>query len=319
MQQYLYRRLMLAVPTILGVTILIFFFMRILPGDPLSQIVGEDTGIYLLTEKELAAARASLGLDKPLVMQYLSWMGDVAKGELGRSFWQARPIRDMVLRRGPITAQIAIMAVLVSWVVGLPVGIIGAVWRNTWLDHSTRIVVTLFLAVPSFWLGLTFVLITVLVWTWRPPLTIFYLWDDPIKNLQITLGPALAMGVGLGAAIARMSRSTLLEVYREDFVRTARAKGMGEQYVIWRHVMRNALLPVITVSGLQMASLLGGSVAVERAFGVPGLGLSLVQAITERDWMIIQNLVLIYGLTFVFINLAIDLVYGMIDPRIRYQ
>lgn len=319
MQQYLYRRLLLAIPTIFGVTIVIFFFMRILPGDPLSQVVGEDTGVYLLTEEELQAARASLGLDKPLVMQYLSWMGDVAKGELGRSFWQAKPIRDLILRRGPITAQIAIMAVVVSWIVGLPTGIIGAVWRNSWLDHSSRVVVTLFLAVPSFWLGLTFVLITVLVWTWRPPLTIFYLWDDPIKNMQITLGPALAMGIGLGAAIARMSRSTLLEVYREDYVRTARAKGMGESPVIWRHVLRNALLPVVTVSGLQMASLLGGSVAVERAFGVPGLGLSLVQAITERDWMVIQNLVLIYGLTFVFINLAIDLIYGLIDPRIRYQ
>jgi len=158
----------------------------------------------------------------------------------------------------------------------------------------------------------------VLVWTWRPPLTIYYLWSDPWLNLQITLGPAIVMGLGLGASIARMSRSSLLEVYREDYVRTGRAKGLSERTIIWRHVMRNALLPVITVSGLQMASLLGGSVAVERAFGVPGLGLSLVQAITERDWMIIQNLVLMFGVTFVVINLVIDIMYGWIDPRIRY-
>jgi len=318
-QRYLYRRILMTVPTIFGVTVLIFFFMRILPGDPLAHIVGEDTGIYILSPEELAAARASLGLDRPLVLQYLGWVADVLKGDMGHSFWQAKPIREMILRRGPITGQIALMAIVISWLVGLPTGLIGAMWRNSWLDHSTRLVVTLFLAVPSFWLGLSFVLITVLVWTWRPPLTIFYLWDDPMKNLQLTLGPAVALGLGLGAAIARMSRSTVLEVYREDYVRTARAKGLGERPVIWRHVLRNALLPVITVSGLQMASLLGGSVAVERAFGVPGLGLSLVQAITERDWMIIQNLVLIYGLTFVFINLAIDLAYGFIDPRIRYQ
>ena len=318
MQQYLLRRILLAIPTIIGVTILIFFIMRILPGDPLSVIVSEDAGTYVLTEEELAAVRADLGLDKPLYMQYLSWMADIAKGDMGHSFWNSKPISHLIKRRGPITAQIAIMSIIISWIVGLPVGIVGAVWRNTWADHSTRFFVTVFMAVPAFWVGLIVVLVSVLVWTWRPPLTIYYLWSDPWLNLQITLGPSIVMGLGLGASIARMSRSSLLEVYREDYVRTARAKGLNERTIIWRHVMRNALLPVITVSGLQMASLLGGSVAVERAFGVPGLGLSLVQAITERDWMIIQNLVLIFGVTFVTINFVIDIMYGWIDPRIRY-
>ena len=318
MRQYFLRRLALAVPTIFGVTVLIFFIMRILPGDPLSVIVSEDAGTYVLTPAELAAVRADLGLDKALYLQYLDWMADIARGDLGHSFWSAKPISHLIKRRGPITGQIALMSIIISWVVGLPVGIVGAVWRNTWWDHTTRFFVTLFMAIPAFWLGLTAVLICVLVWMWRPPLSIYYLWSDPWLNLQITLGPSIVMGLGLGASIARMARSSILETYREDYVRTARAKGLSESPIIWRHVIRNALLPVITISGLQMASLLGGSVAVERAFAVPGLGLSLVQAITERDWMVIQNLVLMFGITFVFINLIVDLIYGWIDPRIRY-
>ena len=318
MRTYLMKRLLLAVPTIFGVTVLIFVVMRILPGDPLTIIFGENTGIYVLTEDELQAARHSLGVDRPLYQQYFSWMGDVAKGEMGKSFWRDEPISEMILRRGPITGQIAVMAIVLSWLIGLPAGILAATRRNTATDLITRAVMTFFQAIPSFWLGTSFILITVIFFTWRPPVQIAYLWDDPVSNLQMTLGPALAMGIGIAASIARMSRSTLLEVIREDYVRTARAKGLGEKVVIARHVVRNALLPVITVSGLQLATLLGGSVAVEAAFAVPGLGTALVQAITERDWMVIQNLVLLFGLTFVAINLVIDLTYAWIDPRIRY-
>ena len=319
MQRYLYRRLALAVPTVLGVTVLIFVAMRILPGDPLETIFGEQTGVYVLSEKELQAARRSLGLERPLLMQYLTWIGDVARGDMGSSFWTNEPIRDTILRRGPVTMQIGLLAVLISWIVGLPVGILAAASRNSVWDYVARFFITLFMAIPSFWLGLTFVLITVLFFTWKPPILVVNIWDDPFKNFQIVIGPALALGVGLGAFIARMSRTQLLEVFREDYVRTARAKGLGEQVVMWRHVVRNALLPVITVSGLQFAFLLGGSVAVERAFSVPGLGTALVQGIDERDWMIIQNLVLLYAGIFVLVNLVIDLAYGWIDPRIRYQ
>jgi peptide/nickel transport system permease protein len=319
MQKYILRRLALAVPTVFGVTVLIFVAMRILPGDPLQAIYGENTGIYVLSEQELANARASLGLDKPLYMQYLSWIADVARGDMGTSFWTDQSISETILRRGPITIQIAIMAIVISWLIGLPVGIIAAAWRNSLLDYGARFFVTLFMAIPSFWLGLTFILITVLFFTWKPPITVINFWDDPVRNLQMTTGPAIAMGIGLGAFIARMSRTQLLEVFREDYVRTARAKGLGEQLVMWRHVVRNALLPVVTVSGLQLAFLLGGSVAVERAFSVPGLGTALVQGIAERDWMIIQNLVLLYAIIFVLANLLVDLAYGWIDPRIRFQ
>jgi len=319
MQRYIFRRLLLAVATVFGVTILIFVAMRILPGDPLEMIFGENTGIYILSEKELEDSRKSLGLDKPLVIQYLSWMADVGRGDMGSSFWTDQPISETILRRGPITMQIGILSVILSWIVGLPVGVIAAAWRNSPIDYIARFFITLFMAIPAFWLGLTAILFTVLVFSWKPPITVFNIWDDPWKNFQITFGPSIVMGIGLGAAIARMSRTQLLEVFREDYVRTARSKGLRERIIMWRHVLRNALLPVITVSGLQFAFLLGGSVAVERAFSVPGLGTALVFGIDERDWMVIQNLVLLYGVVFVFVNLVIDLAYAVIDPRIRYQ
>jgi peptide/nickel transport system permease protein len=318
-RKYLAQRLLIAIPTILGVTLLIFIAMRVLPGDPLSAISGEGGGTYVLSQEQLQAARVSLGLDRPYVVQYLDWVGDILRGDLGKSFWRGEPIRELIFRRAPITGQIALMAVILSWVIGLPVGLIGALWRNSWTDYAFRLVVTLFMAVPSFWVGLMIVLSLVLTLTWRPPLTIVYFWDDPVRNLQMTAGPALALGVALAAMMARITRSSVLEVLGEDYVRTARAKGLRERIVVWRHALINAMLPILTVTGTALGALLGGSVAVERAFSVPGLGLALVFAVAERDWMLIQNLVLLYGVIFVLINLVVDVSYGWFDPRIRYQ
>jgi len=319
MLKYLIQRLLLAVVTIFGVTVVIFVAMRVLPGDPLAMIYGEGQGIYVLTDAEVAAVKASLGLDKPLYLQYLSWMGDVFSGKLGYSFWSDVPIRDTILRRGPITAEIALIAILLAWLIGVPTGVMSALWRESWLDYGLRLIVTLFMAIPSFWLGLTMILFTVLVFNWRPSITIVQIWEDPARNLSMVMGPAVAVGIGLAAIIARMTRTTVLEVLREDYVRTARAKGLGQWLTIWRHVLKNALLPVITISGLALAGFLGGSVAVERAFGFPGLGSALAQGAVERDWMMVQNLTLIFAMTFVFINLVIDLLYAWIDPRIRYE
>jgi peptide/nickel transport system permease protein len=319
MRKYLTHRLLIAIPTLFGVTLLIFIAMRVLPGDPLSAISGEGGGTYVLSKEQLQAARVSLGLDRPYVVQYLDWLRDILRGDLGKSFWRGEPIRELILRRAPITGQIALMAIILSWVVGLPVGLVGALWRNSWTDYASRVVVTFFMAIPSFWVGLMVVLSLVLAFTWRPPLTIVYLWDDPIRNLQMTAGPALVLGVALAAMMARITRSSVLEVLGEDYVRTARAKGLHERIVVWRHALVNAMLPILTVSGTALGALLGGSVAVERAFGVPGLGLALVFAVAERDWMLIQNLVLLYGTIFVLINLVVDVSYGWFDPRIRYQ
>jgi peptide/nickel transport system permease protein len=319
MHKYAANRIVLAIPTLIGITILIFMAMRVLPGDPLAMITVEGQGTHRLSDEELAKARHDLGLDRPYYVQYVNWMADVVRGDLGRSFWRGEPIRDVILRRAPISAQIAVMAIVLSWLIGLPVGILSATHRNTRLDNVVRTFVTFFMAVPSFWVGLVIVLVGVLVFTWRPPLSITYFWDDPVRNLEITLGPAFALGAGLGAVTARMTRSTVLEALHQDYVRTARAKGLREQVVIAKHVLRNALLPIVTLSGLAFGGLLAGSIAVERAFGVPGLGQALVQALNERDWTMIQNLVLLYGVIFTVINLLVDLSYGWLDPRIRYQ
>lgn len=319
MSKYIINRLLIAIPTIIGVTILIFLAMRVIPGDPLQLIISETEGVYVLSTEELQARRASLGLDKSYPIQYLDWMRQVLNGDMGSSFWNKEPISGMILRRGPISAQIAIMAVVLSWLVGVPIGMLSAMWRNSLLDHLSRVGITVFIAMPSYWIGLLTILFTVLVFTWRPPITIIQVWEDPIGNLSMTLLPSLALGLGLSAAIARMARSAALEVLFEDYIRTARAKGLRETLVVWRHVFKNAMLPVVTTTGLALGGLLGGAVAVEKAFAVPGLGNLLVQGMTERDWMMIQNLVLLYGLIYVIINLVIDLSYAFLDPRIRYE
>ena len=318
MSRYVMRRLAIAVPTIFGITVLIFIAMRVLPGDPLAMIGSQGQSTRVLTEEELASARASLGLDQPLHIQYLRWLGDIARGDLGYSFWTSEPLIDQVLRRGPISAEIAILAVIISWVAGVPVGLLSAMRRNSWLDNLARVGVTMSMAIPSFWIGLIMVLLSVRLFYWRPPLTITQLWEEPLVNLQIVAGPAIALGIGLAAVVMRMTRSTALEVLGEDYVRTARAKGLGTRALVTSHVFRNSLLPVITTSGVAIGGLLGGTVATETAFGVPGLGTLLVEAMNTRDWMMIQNLVFLYALIFVVVNLLIDLSYAWIDPRIRF-
>ncbi|MHB9092691.1 MAG: ABC transporter permease, partial [Chloroflexota bacterium] len=296
----------------------IFLAMRVLPGDPLSALQGEGS-LVVMSEEDIQAARHSLGLDKPLHEQYFSWMNDIAHGDFGFSFWRKEPIGSIIARRAPITAEIAVLAIFISWLIGVPVGIVSAIWRNKWPDTFARIFVIMFVAVPSFWIALLILLVMILQFSYRPPISMIYFWDDPWGNLQIVLGPAFVLGVTVAALTARMTRSATLEVLHEDYVRTARAKGLRESLVVLRHVLRNALLPVVTISGIALGGLLGGSVAVERAFLVPGLGTALVVAVGERDWMMIQNLVLLYGLVFAAINLLIDMTYGWLDPRIRFE
>lgn len=320
MQTYLLNRVLLAIPTIVGITLLIFFAMRVLPGDPLATVTDATTGTQQrLSDEDITKLRDSLGLNDPYYVQYGRWMKDVLRGDFGTSFWRGEPIRELILRRGPISLQIALMAVVCSWLVGVPLGVISATNRNGVMDVISRGLTTFFLAVPAYWIGLVIVLVGVLAFTWRPPLTIVYLQDDPARNLQMTLGPACALGLGLAAATARLTRSSILEALHQDYARTARAKGLRERAVVYRHVLRNALMPVVTLSGLSFGALLGGSVVTERAFGFPGLGTTLVAAVGERDWMIIQNLVLVYGLIYTVVNLLVDLSYAWLDPRIRYR
>jgi peptide/nickel transport system permease protein len=292
--------------------------LRILPGDPLVAILGVE-GHAKMAPADRAALMRDLGLSDSLPVQYVRWMREIATGQLGKSFFRGDTVRDLILHRGPLSAEIAILALIISWLVGLPVGILSAVRPNGWADAIVRSLSVLFIAVPGFWLGLLIVLALLFWFGYKAPIIIVQLWESPWENFQLIIGPAMVLGLAQGAYIARMARSCLLEVIREDYVRTARAKGTVERSVVLRHALPNALLPVITISGVLLGFVLGGSVAVEQAFGVPGLGRALVVAIVERDIVVVQNLVLLYAGIFVLVNVLVDMSYAWLDPRIRYQ
>jgi peptide/nickel transport system permease protein len=317
-RKYLLRRVVFGVSTLVGVSLIIFAVMRILPGDPLVAMFGLE-GFTKIAPADRARIMEDLGLSDPLPVQYLRWMRDIATGSFGKSFFRGDKVSELILHRGPLSAEIGLLAVIISWLVGLPIGIVSAFRPNSLPDNVARSLSILFLAIPGFWLGMLIVLATLFWFNYKAPLVVVHLWQDPWANLQLVIGPAVVLGLGQGAYIARMSRSCLLEVISEDYVRTARAKGLKEAWVVMRHALPNALLPVVTLSGILMGFVLGGSVAVEQAFGVPGLGRALVVAVIERDTIVVQNLVLLYALIFVFVNAAVDLSYAWLDPRIRYR
>jgi peptide/nickel transport system permease protein len=317
MSKYLARRALFALTTLVGVSVIIFVVLRVLPGDPLVAILGVE-GIAKMMPADRVRIMHDLGLSDPLPVQYVHWLRDIASGQLGKSFFRGDTVAELILRRGPISAEIGILALIVSWLVGLPVGILSAVKPNSLVDNVARSGAILFIAIPGFWLGMLIVLALLFWFGYKAPIIIVQLWDSPWQNLQIVIGPAIVLGLAQGAYIARMSRSCLLEVIHEDYVRTARAKGALERNVILNHALPNALLPVITISGVLLGFVLGGSVAVEQAFGVPGLGRALVTALVERDIIVVQNLVLLYAVIFVMVNLLVDLSYAWLDPRIRY-
>ena len=294
MQKYLFRRAFFALGTLIGVSLIIFVVLRILPGDPLVAILGVE-GHAKMAPADREVLMRDLGLSDSLPVQYVRWMRDIASGQLGKSFFRGDTVRDLILHRGPLSAEIAVLALIISWLVGLPVGILSAIRPNGWADSVVRSLSVLFIAVPGFWLGLLIVLALLFWFGYKAPIIIVQLWENPWQNFQLIVGPAAVLGLAQGAYIARMSRSCLLEVIREDYVRTARAKGTVERSVVLHHALPNALLPVITISGVLLGFVLGGSVAVEQAFGVPGLGRALVVAIVERDIVVVQNLVLLYA------------------------
>jgi peptide/nickel transport system permease protein len=316
-QKYLLRRALFALGTVIGVSMIVFVVLRILPGDPLVALLGVE-GHSKMTPADRAVIMKDLGLSDSLPVQYVRWLRDIATGQLGKSFFRGDTVRDLILHRGPLSAEIAIAALIISWLIGLPVGILSAVRPNGVADATARVLSILFIAIPGFWLSMLVVLALLFWFGYKAPITIVHFWESPWQNLQIVIGPAVVLGLAQGAYIARMSRSCLLEVIHEDYVRTARAKGAEEKSVVLGHALPNALLPVITISGVLLGFVLGGSVAVEQAFGVPGLGRSLVTALIERDIIVVQNLVLLYAVIFVMVNFLVDLSYALLDPRIRY-
>ena len=315
MIRFLVRRLALLIPTLLGVAIVTFFLIRVMPGDPVVVKLRADGAA--VSEETIQAERKRLGLDKPLSAQFADYMVGLAHGDLGNSLWTGQPVIKEIALRFPVSLQVAIMATIIALLIAIPLGILSAVYRDTWIDYVVRIVAVSGLAIPSFWLGMLMIM-GLLAWKdWLPPIGYVPLFQDPIANLQVTIMPAISVGYRYAAIATRMMRSALLEVLREDYIRTARAKGLYQSLVVRRHALRNALLPVVTVIGLEFAFLIGGLVVTEQVFNLNGIGKLFVDATTRGDFNLIQGLVLLIAVTFIIVNLVVDLLYGVLDPRIR--
>ena len=315
MLRYIVNRLLLMLPTLLGVALLVFFLLRLGPGDAVSMMF-EGANVQ---QHVLDAERARLGLDKPVYVQFFKWFGAVLRGDFGLSIWTGRPVLYEIGIRLELSLQVAVMATILAVLIAIPLGTLSAIFKDTWIDHLVRVISIAGLAVPSFWLGMIIILLLLTYFSWIPPLTFTPFFEDPWRNLSQLIWPAMAVGYRYSAVAMRMMRSSVLEVLQEDYVRTARAKGVFERLVVSRHAMRNALLPVVTVVGLEFAFLIGGLVVTEQVFNLNGIGKLFVQAVARGDYTMIQGLVLLVAVFFVMINFAIDLLYGFLDPRIRYR
>jgi peptide/nickel transport system permease protein len=317
MRTYVLKRLLLMVPTLLGVATLVFLLLRVLPGDVvLLRLAGEGGKV---ADEVLRAERARLGLDHALWRQYVDWVWGLVRGDLGLSMWTGRPVSQEIGIRMTLSVELTILATLLAAAVSIPLGTLAALRRSTWVDYLLRVFSISGLSLPSFWLAVLIVLMLLRLFAWSPPLTFTAFWQDPVANLSQLIWPALVVGFRSAALSARMMRSALLEVLGDDYIRTARAKGLSERAVVGRHAVRNALLPVITVVGLESAVILGGLVVTEQVFNLNGLGKLLLEAVTRRDYTLTQALVMLSASTFVVMNLLVDLCYAWLDPRIRYR
>jgi len=316
-RRYFLKRLLLMIPTLFGVAVLIFLLLRVLPGD-IVELKYAGTGAYAPKET-IALERAQLGLDKPIWHQFASWMWGLLRFDFGNSMWTGRPITHEIAIRLELSIELALMATFVAVLISVPLGTIAALKQDSWVDYVVRVLSIAGLAIPSFWLGIIIILAFVIYFRWMPPLTFTSFWVDPKANFLQLIWPALAVGYRYSAVATRMTRSAVLEVLREDYIRTARAKGLWERAVLIRHALRNALLPVITVIGLEFAFLVGGLVVTEQVFNLNGIGKLFVEAISQRDYTMVQSLVLLSSFVFIFVNFLVDMINAVIDPRIRYQ
>ena len=320
MGNYALHRVFLFIPTLLLATILVFGLFWIVPGDAAMMLLtGDEDAAGKVTNEDIDRLREKMGLNRPIHVQYSAWVWDLMKGDLGDSLWYKTPVLDDLKDRFPITIQLATMALFMAFVAAVPLGIISAVKQDTKIDYFSRIFALIGIAMPSFWLGILMVYALAYWFKWLPPLEYANIWEDPWLNMQQLFFPALALAFHDMAFTARVTRSSMLEVLREDYMRTARSKGLREFTVIGRHALKNALMPVVTISGYQFGRLLGGVIIIESIFVIPGIGLFLVDAIIHRDFIVLQGVVLLAAATVLVLNLVIDLFYGVLDPRIRYS
>ena len=317
MARYVAKRFLLMIPTLIGVAALIFFLMRVVPGDVVElRFSGESS---FASKQQLDQERARFGLDRPLWRQFADWMWGLARFDFGRSMWTGAPISEEIRLRFMLSLELAILATIVAVLLAIPLGVIAALKQDTWVDYAVRIFSLAGIATPSFWLGIVLILGLLIIFRWLPPMVYTPPWVSLSQNLAQLIWPALAVGYRYSAVATRMTRSAMLEVLREDYIRTARAKGMVEQLVLTRHALKNAMLPVLTVIGIEFAFLMGGLVVTEQVFNLNGLGLLFVQAVAHRDYTLTQALVLLVAAIFIVVNFVMDLMYAWIDPRIRYR
>jgi peptide/nickel transport system permease protein len=317
MWQYILKRLLLMIPTLLGVALLVFLLLRVAPGD-IVELKYAGSGTFAPKEA-LDRERAQLGLDKPVAQQFVSWISGVVRFDFGASMWTGQPITHEIKVRLELSLELAVMATLVAMLLAIPLGTLAALKQDTWVDYAVRIFSIAGLAMPSFWLGIVIILGFLILFKWMPPLTFTSFWVDPRANLAQLIWPALAVGYRYSAMATRMTRSAVLEVLRDDYVRTARAKGLGEAVVVLKHALRNALLPIVTVIGLEFAFLIGGLVVTEQVFNLNGIGMLFVESVTHRDYTMTQALVLLVAFVFILMNFLVDLLYAWLDPRIHYR
>jgi peptide/nickel transport system permease protein len=317
MRRYIARRLLALIPTLLGVSIVTFGLIHLIPGDVIDALIGTQ---YALTEGQQAALRRYFGIDRPLHEQYWIWLTSALRGDMGYSVRTGRPVLPQILERFPVTLELTLLAVMVALAIGLPIGVISAARADSPIDLLGRLFALFGLALPNFWLGTLIILVLSLYFRWLPNVGGYVdLFQDPVANLRQLILPATTLGVAMAASVMRMTRSSVLEVLRQDYIRTARSKGLTEQAVLYTHGVRNALIPIITIVGIQMGYLLGGTLIVEEIFSLPGIGRLTLHAIYQRDYAMVQGTILFIAFNFVVINLLADVAYALVDPRIRYE
>jgi peptide/nickel transport system permease protein len=322
MYRYIANRVLLVIPTLIGAAVLVFLLMRLIPGDICAIRLG--SGGAMADPRAIARCHAELGLDRSMLVQFLDFAWGFVRLDFGVSMWSGKPVTEEIAARLPISLEIAMMATVLAILIAIPLGTISALKQNSWLDHVVRVVAIAGIATPSFWLGIMSILavleISHLLFgePWMPPIDYVPFWQNPLHNLSIAFLPALTVGYRYAAVSMRMTRSAMLEVLREDYIRTARAKGLIEKIVINRHALKNALLPVVTLIGIEFAFLISGLVVTEQVFNINGVGRLFVLAVQNQDYTLTQALVMLTVVTFVFVNLAVDLLYAWLDPRIRF-
>jgi peptide/nickel transport system permease protein len=315
--KFLVKRLLLTLPTLFGVALVTFLLIRVIPGDVVELRYSGDRGA--VSQEVLDQERHRIGLDRPVWQQFATWITGVARLDFGTSMWTGAPIWEEIKLRFALSLQVAIMATIVAVVLAIPLGVLAALKQDTWVDYAVRIFSIAGLAMPSFWLGIVFILFLLVVVKWLPPMVYTPLWVNPRENLAQLIWPALAVGYRYSAVATRMTRSAMLEVLREDYIRTARAKGLMQKLILSRHALKNAMLPVMTVVAIEFAFLIGGLVVTEQVFNLNGIGLLFVQAVAHRDYTLLQALVMLVASMFIIANFVMDIAYAWLDPRIRYH